>query len=98
MNTMYIPSYDLEQDATENLNFRVAPQMKEDVKAAAHKINLSMAQWCRKALLFALQNMDESDIEQELDAKIRAIVDEMFEQKISSLRAVAETSKAYKKD
>lgn len=96
---MYIPSYDLELDATENLNFRVAPQMKEDVKAAAHNINISMAQWCRKALLFALQNMDDdSDIEQELDAKIRAIVDEVIESKMTGLVALAESKKEYKRN
>ena len=95
---MYIPDYDIEQDEQVPYSIRVPPQMKEEIKRRCKESTLSMAQWSRKALLFALQNMDESDIEQELDEKIRAIVDEMFEQKISSLRAVAETSKAYKKD
>ena len=94
---MYIPDYDIEQDEQVSYSIRVPPQMKEEIKRRCKESTLSMAQWSRKALLFALQNMD-ADIEQELDAKIRAIVDEMFEQKISSLRAVAETSKAYKKD
>lgn len=95
---MYIPDYDIEQDEQVPYSIRVPPQMKEEIMRRCKESTLSMAQWSRKALLFALQNMDESDIEQELDAKIRAIVDEMFEQKISSLLAVAETSKAYKKD
>lgn len=94
---MYIPDYNLEQDTTVNLNFRVHPKMKEDVMAAATDNNLSMAQWCRKALLFALQNMD-TDLENELDTKIKQIFEEMFEQKMNKGYILSSKKEDYKKE
>lgn len=95
---MYIPDYNLEEDTTVNLNFRVHPKMKEDVMAAANDNNLSMAQWCRKALLFALQNMDV-DLESELETKIRQIFEEMFEQKINGHDSILASKKEeYRKE
>lgn len=95
---MYLPDYDIEQEEQVPFSIRVPPQMKEEIMRRCKDSTLSMARWSRKALLFALQNMDEPDIEQELDTKIRAIVDEIFEQKISSLMAVAESKQDYHKE
>lgn len=96
---MYNPDYDIEQEEQVPYCIRVPPQMKEEIMRRCKNSTLSMAQWSRKALLFALQNMDdESDIEQELDAKIRAIIDEVIESKMTGLVALAESKKEYKRN
>lgn len=58
---MYIPDYDLEGEEQEGLNVRVPPKMKEEIVKRYSASGISMARWTRKALLFALQHMENDE-------------------------------------
>lgn len=59
---MYKPAYDLEGKQMEAFNVRVPEQMKLDIEAIARDENISSAKWIRRALLFALQHMDNDEV------------------------------------
>ena len=77
---MYIPDYDLEGSEQEGLNVRVPPKMKEEIERRRAVASLSMAKWTRKALLFALQYMDEDEVIVAPKAELKKLMLEVLEE------------------
>lgn len=78
---MYIPDYDLEGDEQTGYNIRVPPKMKEEIERRYKASNLSMAKWTRRALLFALQNMDDKDVFVLRREELKGLIEEVLTEK-----------------